>query len=82
MFKFLCEFCRKGRNLLQRVRELEGQMEGLKKDKQKFELAAEENERKFRSANAKLQNAEQRADGASGKSKVRIHCFYSFLILI
>jgi chromosome segregation ATPase len=33
---------RKGRNLLQRVHELEGQLEGIKKDKAKFELQAEE----------------------------------------
>jgi chromosome segregation ATPase len=33
---------RKGRNLLQRVHELEGQLETIKKDKSKFELQAEE----------------------------------------
>lgn len=60
---------RKGRNLLKRVHELEGQLEGVKKDKAKFEALAEENERKFRSANAKAQEAERKADEAGGSSK-------------
>lgn len=60
---------RKGRNLLQRVHELEGNLEKTKADKSKYELAAEENERKFRSANAKLQEASERADRAGGGAK-------------
>ncbi len=51
------------------MHELEGQLEGAKKDKSKFEVLAEENERKFRSANAKLQEAEKRAEDVGGSSK-------------
>ena len=51
------------------MHELEGQLEQIKKDKQKYELAAEENERKFRSANAKLQEAAAVADRAGGGAK-------------
>lgn len=62
---------RKGKVLLKRVHELEEMLEAAKKDKTKFEAAAEDNERKFRSANAKLQEAERRADEAGGSSKGR-----------